>query len=559
MFTPNIILMGHESGKVTLFDVKMGEEVLKHTWTLSSTCSSRPTARTSSPAAKTRPLVYMIRGKFETRFWHKIFEEEVRRVKGHLRPINILAMHPSGKCYASGGEGELGENALQKRQLDDLGLQIKGLFKELGRLQDATLPSDEVLQVIRPALNVEEVITINLVLHKLIPELTVRFNPGGFGKNEKSRAGIQGANGEGAERGCDDSGLYQREGHAKDYDYSLRTGRDTSSYYYSQAGSSSPQVNGSGVDAVKLREEVLHTSVNPASTSEKLKIFRNGTNNSSANTQIERLRNECSNLHAEKKTWEDVQTRLIDENKVLSLERSRMADLIANVQKMHNDIDKANGNGRRRFGNFETRIHDLESQAIDRNDVQALKDEIEDLQIDLLKDLSDEKERLASQAAAATSSDSNAEVESLKTQLAPAVQEKETSAKLLADETSKVAKAAADHEAALNPGADAAEIATRHAKELRVLEVRFAARHEEELKAAIERTRKEAKEEDAKASAATSLGTTQDMISKEEHEQALKAATERSTMESATKLKWKDGMLQKALANVKHFEAQIKG
>ncbi|KAL5530724.1 MLP1_4 [Sanghuangporus sanghuang] len=124
---------------------------------------------------------------------------------------------------------------------------------------------------------------------------------------------------------------------------------------------------------------------------------------------------------------------------------------------------------------------------------------------------------------------------------------------------SKVAKAAADHEAALNPGADAAEIATRHAKELRVLEVRFAARHEEELKAAIERTRKEAKEEDAKASAATSLGTTQDMIWKEEHEQALKAATERSTMESATKLKWKDGMLQKALANVKHLEAQIKG
>ncbi|KAL5530723.1 MLP1_3 [Sanghuangporus sanghuang] len=216
MFTPNIILMGHESGKVTLFDVKMGEEALKHTWTLSSTCSSRPTARTSSPAAKTRPLVYMIRGKFETRFWHKIFEEELRRVKGHLGPINTLAMYPSGKCYASGGEDEL-----------------------------------------------------------------VRVHH------------------------FDESYL-----NAKPYE-------------------------------------------------------GNGTNNSSANTQIERLRNECSNLRAEKKIWEDVQTRLIDENKVLSLERSRMADLIANVQKMHNDIDKANGNDRRRFGNFETRIHDLESQAQD--------------------------------------------------------------------------------------------------------------------------------------------------------------------------------------------------
>ena len=27
-------------------------------------------------------------GKFETRFWHKIFEEEVGRVKGHFGPIN---------------------------------------------------------------------------------------------------------------------------------------------------------------------------------------------------------------------------------------------------------------------------------------------------------------------------------------------------------------------------------------------------------------------------------------------------------------------------------------
>jgi translation initiation factor 3 subunit I len=27
-------------------------------------------------------------GKFETRFWHKIFEEEIGRVKGHFGPIN---------------------------------------------------------------------------------------------------------------------------------------------------------------------------------------------------------------------------------------------------------------------------------------------------------------------------------------------------------------------------------------------------------------------------------------------------------------------------------------
>ncbi len=62
-------------------------------------------------------------GKFETRFWHKVLEEEVGRVKGHFGPINTcvtsapirvialkrllphsIAVHPAGICYASGGE-----------------------------------------------------------------------------------------------------------------------------------------------------------------------------------------------------------------------------------------------------------------------------------------------------------------------------------------------------------------------------------------------------------------------------------------------------------------------
>lgn len=62
-------------------------------------------------------------GKFETRFWHKVFEEEVGRVKGHFGPINTyvfcqsvmvfsaqiksnfsIAVHPNGTSYASGGE-----------------------------------------------------------------------------------------------------------------------------------------------------------------------------------------------------------------------------------------------------------------------------------------------------------------------------------------------------------------------------------------------------------------------------------------------------------------------
>ncbi|KAH8105803.1 hypothetical protein DFH11DRAFT_1274685 [Phellopilus nigrolimitatus] len=83
--------------------------------------------------------------------------------------------------------------------------------------------------------------------------------------------------------------------------------------------------------------------------------------NLQANSSIERLRNECANLRAEKKIWESVQARLLDENKMLSVERSRMSDLMGNVQKMHNDIDRANESDRRRF---ESQIQALESQAI---------------------------------------------------------------------------------------------------------------------------------------------------------------------------------------------------
>ncbi|KAF3760845.1 WD40 repeat-like protein [Cryphonectria parasitica EP155] len=43
-------------------------------------------------------------GKFEARFYHKVFEEEVGRVRGHFGPLNTVAADPTGKGYASGGE-----------------------------------------------------------------------------------------------------------------------------------------------------------------------------------------------------------------------------------------------------------------------------------------------------------------------------------------------------------------------------------------------------------------------------------------------------------------------
>ncbi|RKF74415.1 Eukaryotic translation initiation factor 3 subunit I [Golovinomyces cichoracearum] len=43
-------------------------------------------------------------GKFEARFYHKIFEDEIGRVRGHFGPLNTVAVDPTGKGYASGGE-----------------------------------------------------------------------------------------------------------------------------------------------------------------------------------------------------------------------------------------------------------------------------------------------------------------------------------------------------------------------------------------------------------------------------------------------------------------------
>lgn len=43
-------------------------------------------------------------GKFEARFYHKVFEEEIGRVRGHFGPLNTVAVDPTGRGYASGGE-----------------------------------------------------------------------------------------------------------------------------------------------------------------------------------------------------------------------------------------------------------------------------------------------------------------------------------------------------------------------------------------------------------------------------------------------------------------------
>lgn len=43
-------------------------------------------------------------GKFETRFFYTVYEEEFGSVKGHFGPINALAINPNGLSFASGAE-----------------------------------------------------------------------------------------------------------------------------------------------------------------------------------------------------------------------------------------------------------------------------------------------------------------------------------------------------------------------------------------------------------------------------------------------------------------------
>lgn len=43
-------------------------------------------------------------GKFDAKIFHKIFQDEIGRVKGHFGPLNCLSVHPECASYVSGGE-----------------------------------------------------------------------------------------------------------------------------------------------------------------------------------------------------------------------------------------------------------------------------------------------------------------------------------------------------------------------------------------------------------------------------------------------------------------------
>ncbi|XP_031640891.1 eukaryotic translation initiation factor 3 subunit I [Contarinia nasturtii] len=145
------IITGHENGTISLYDLRMAKElnsVRDHTAnindmqlskdgtmfvTASKDTSSKlfdsdnlvclKTYKTERPvnSAAISPIYDHVilgggqdamevtttstrSGKFDSRFFHLIYEEEFARVKGHFGPINSLAIHPDGRSYATGGE-----------------------------------------------------------------------------------------------------------------------------------------------------------------------------------------------------------------------------------------------------------------------------------------------------------------------------------------------------------------------------------------------------------------------------------------------------------------------
>jgi translation initiation factor 3 subunit I len=145
------IITGHENGQISRWDLRMGKEintVKEHTSNINDiqlskdgtyfvTASKDTTAKlfdsddliclktykTERPvnSAALSPIMEHVvlgggqeamevtttstkSGKFDSRFFHLIYEEEFGRVKGHFGPINSLQFHPDGRSYATGGE-----------------------------------------------------------------------------------------------------------------------------------------------------------------------------------------------------------------------------------------------------------------------------------------------------------------------------------------------------------------------------------------------------------------------------------------------------------------------
>jgi len=71
-------------------------------------------------------------GHFEIKFWHKIFEQEVSKVKGGFGPCNTIAIHPHAHGYAIGGE----DGYVRIHHFDDEFFKVKPYGLEFEEIED---------------------------------------------------------------------------------------------------------------------------------------------------------------------------------------------------------------------------------------------------------------------------------------------------------------------------------------------------------------------------------------------------------------------------------------
>lgn len=92
-----------------------------------------------------------------------------------------------------------------------------------------------------------------------------------------------------------------------------------------------------------------------------------------AKGMVESMRNENANLKAEKKLWKDIQDRLSQDMEGLMNERSRLNNLVANQQTLHNERELSDSETRRRL---QAQVESLEAELTTTK--RKLSDEVED-------------------------------------------------------------------------------------------------------------------------------------------------------------------------------------
>ncbi|KAJ3867488.1 hypothetical protein EV359DRAFT_34396 [Lentinula novae-zelandiae] len=386
-----------------------------------------------------------------------------RDVQYHAAQDNAQKLHKSSR-----------EIDLLQQQLDDLGLQVRALLKEIGRRDDPNLPSDEELENVIAAEVVEDVITNNLVLFRSIDEVQLQNQRllgivRGMGQEmeeaeKKQKAKMEAEQAEAVREAHETmenlaAELDRQRKHSdnviqayvKERDAlkaiiarsNHNEGRtniptDSSEIGVSDASSSVAKELAEiqsqfdtyrtemGVDSVKLREDniaahreigQLQAALAKASAKnenqiERLRMLQDqiGLQNQELNDltkrnqqlldqwtrvdvecgrvtedlhvtsgRVEQLRSECANLRAEKGIWESIQSRLVEENKSLALERSHLSALMSNVQRMHSELERSGENDRRRLEN-QLQLTESQSQEL-RNQVTQEREAIRNLSL----------------------------------------------------------------------------------------------------------------------------------------------------------------------------------